>query len=187
VDDIDIVQRVQAGDSESFSLLVDKYHNHLLNFIYHLTGDEKTVEDLGQEVFLSVYRSIRNFDVQRGTPFSAWLFMSARNRCISEIRKRRDKIAVPIDDVSDLRDPRLSAEDMLIDCEQESMLISTLDLLEEPYRSSLLLSLKGDSLEEISLHQQVSVGTVKSRLYRAREWIRQYLRNHPGGNGYERI
>jgi RNA polymerase sigma-70 factor, ECF subfamily len=71
VDDIDIVQRVQAGDSESFSLLVEKYHTHLLNFIYRLTGDEKAVEDLGQDVFLSVYRSIRNFDVKRGTPFSS--------------------------------------------------------------------------------------------------------------------
>lgn len=187
MDDIDIVQQVQAGNSESFSLLVEKYHHHLLNFIYSLTNDEKTVEDLGQEVFLNVYRSIKNFDIQRGTPFSAWLYMSARNRCISEIRKKRDKMTIQIDDVPDLPDSRNSAEDILIDRERKSILVSSLVLLEEPFRSTMLLSLKGDSLKKIALYQQVSVGTVKSRLFRAREWIKQHLNKKPGGNGYERI
>jgi RNA polymerase sigma-70 factor (ECF subfamily) len=71
MDDIDIVRRVQAGDSNSFALLVTKYHRQLLSFIYRLLGDGRFVEDIGQDVFLSVYKSIRNFDLSEGTPFSA--------------------------------------------------------------------------------------------------------------------
>ena len=88
MDDTEIIKNVQAGNNESFSIIVERYHRHLLNFIYRLLGDPQVVEDIGQEVFLSVYKSIRNFDVNRGIPFSAWLFITARNRCISELRKK---------------------------------------------------------------------------------------------------
>jgi len=84
VDDIDIVKRVQAGDRNAFSLLVEKYHRPLLSFIYRLVGDDRSVEDIGQDVFLNVYKSISRFDLSEGVPFSAWLFIAARNRCISE-------------------------------------------------------------------------------------------------------
>jgi hypothetical protein len=66
VEDIDIVKSIQAGDSEMYALLVEKYHRHLLNFIYRLVGNEQLVEDIGQEVFFSVYKSLRSFNVQRG-------------------------------------------------------------------------------------------------------------------------
>lgn len=98
VEDFDIIKRVQNGDVESFSLLVEKYHKRLLNFIHRLVADERIVEDIGQEVFVSVYKSIVNYDLQRGTPFSAWLFIIARNRCISELRKNRDRSFVSIDE-----------------------------------------------------------------------------------------
>lgn len=101
MDDIEIVKSVQAGDIESFSFLVDKYHRHLLNFIYRLVGDEQIVEDIGQDVFLNVYKSIRAFDIQRGVPFSAWLFITARNRCISELR-RKSRSIVSIEDAAEL-------------------------------------------------------------------------------------
>ena len=87
MDDIEAVKRVQAGDSESFSLLVGKYHRHLLNFIYRLVCDEKIVEDIGQEVFFSLYRSIKSFDTSRGIPFSAWS-RSKNSECCPR-RKRR--------------------------------------------------------------------------------------------------
>src|SRR5271157_4188729 len=102
LDDIEAVKRVQAGNSESFSFLVQKYHKHLLNFIYRLMGDERMVEDIGQEVFLSVYKSIRTFNTRRGVPFSAWLFITARNRCISELRKKNRPI-IPIEEAAGLK------------------------------------------------------------------------------------
>ena len=102
MEDIEIINRIKCGDIEAYSVLVEKYHRQLLNFIYRLTGDEKSVEDIGQEVFLSVYLSLQRFDEYRGTPFSAWLFIIARNRCVSQIRERRGRTILPIDDVPDI-------------------------------------------------------------------------------------
>jgi len=74
------------SDVELYSLLVEKYHRRLLNFIYRLVSDERIVEDISQEVFISIYKSIMNYDLERGTPFSTCLFINGRNRCISKLR-----------------------------------------------------------------------------------------------------
>lgn len=187
MDDIDIIKRIKAGDPESFSLLVEKYHKHLLNFIYRLVQDEKIVEDLGQEIFLGVYKSLRVFDEQRGTPFSAWLFMSARNRCISELRKNQKRINIAIEDVGTIAVRERSAEEALIDEERREAIGISLEQLAEPYKSVILLSLRGDSLEEIAVGSGISIGTVKSRLFRAREKMRVLLSERFGGKGYEKI
>jgi RNA polymerase sigma-70 factor (ECF subfamily) len=187
VDDFEIIKRVQNGDVESFSLLVEKYHNHLLNFIYRIVRDEKIVEDIGQEVFLSIYRSLQSFDVRRGTPFSAWLFMSARNRCISELRKNRNKINVPMEDADGLVGRGISPEKAAIDSEQLRAIHASLEQLPEPFKTTILQSLRGESLEEMARKSGVSVGTVKSRLFRAREKLKSFLKEHFGGSGYEGV
>jgi RNA polymerase sigma-70 factor (ECF subfamily) len=166
-------------------LVVEKYHEHLLNFIYRIVRDEKVVEDIGQDVFVSVYKSLETYDERRGVPFSAWLFISARNRNISWIRKSRE--TADIESVADLRDPRKSAEEALIQSERENMIASSLELLPEPYRSSILKSLRGDSLRKIAAEDGVSVGTVKSRLSRGREKIKRFLAEQSGGKDYETI
>lgn len=187
MDDSEIIRRVQSGDSEAFSLLVEKYHRHLLNFIYRIIGDEKIVEDIGQEVFLSIYKSIEHFDVRRGTPFSAWLFMSARNRCISELRKSRGRTAVPLEETGDLAVGERSPEEEAMEGERMEAIRAALEQIPEPFKSSLLRSLKGDSLEEIAQETGVSVGTAKSRLFRARQRMKALLQKHFGGKGYERV
>ena len=187
MDDIDIIQHVRDGDVESFSLLVEKYHKHLLNFIYRLVGDERVVEDIGQEVFLSVYKSIGHFDVRRGTPFPAWLFITARNRCISEMRKSSRRATGWIDDVENIAIQTKSPEEAALDNERLQALYASLEQLPESYKSTLLQSLRGDSLEEMALHAGVSVGTVKSRLFRAREKMKKFLSKSFGGKGYERV
>ncbi len=185
MDDNDIIKAVQKGDTESFSLLVEKYHNHLLNFIYRIVRDEKIVEDIGQEVFLNIYRTLRSFDINRGTPFSAWLFMSARNRCISELRKNRNRRHIPIEDTDGLICRGVSPEDSAIDSERLQAIHDSLELLPEPFKSTVLQSLHGDSLEEMARKAAVSIGTVKSRLFRARDKIKIFLKEHFGGSGYE--
>lgn len=187
LDDIDIIKRIKAGDPESFSLLVEKYHKHLLNFIHRLVRDERIVEDLGQEVFLSVYKSLSAFDEERGTPFSAWLFMSARNRCISELRKNQKRINISLDDAGPVAAHEKSAEEAMAGEERRQAILTSLGRLPEPYKSVILQSLQGDSLEEIALKSGTSIGTVKSRLFRAREKMRVFLHGRFGGKGYERV
>ena len=181
MDDLEIVKKVQFGDSESFSLLVDKYHRHLLNFIYRLTGNEQIVEDIGQEVFLSIYKSIGSFNITRGVPFSAWLFITARNRCISELR-RRNRTTVTIDGMQNLRAREKTPEQTATEDERLSAIHAALEQLPEPYRQTILQSLRGDSPEEIARTNQISRGTVKSRLSRAREKMKLLLEEHFGGN-----
>lgn len=181
MDDTEIIKSVQAGKSESFSLIVDRYHRHLLNFIYRLLGDPETVEDIGQEVFLSVYKSIRNFDVTRGIPFSAWLFITARNRCISELRKKKPR-AASIETISGLSSNEKTPEQSASDGERFLAIHAALEQLPEPYKKTIMQSLRGDSPEEIARNNRISRGTVKSRLWRARQRMKLLLHERFGGN-----
>jgi RNA polymerase sigma-70 factor, ECF subfamily len=186
MDDIEIIKNIQDGDSESFSLIVGKYHKQLLNFIYRLIRDEQIVEDIGQEVFLSIYKSIRSFNLQRGVPFSAWLFITARNRCISELRKKhRQTIAINCMDNLTARDK--TPEQIASDEERFRAIQQALEQLPEPFKHTILESLSGHSLEEIAFKNKISLGTAKSRLFRARERIKMFLHERFGGNYYGRI
>jgi RNA polymerase sigma-70 factor, ECF subfamily len=180
VDDIAAVKRIQAGDSESFSFLVDKYHKPLLNFIYRLVGDQQIVEDIGQEVFLNVYKSIKVFDVGRGVPFSAWLFITARNRCISELRRK--KATLSLEGMKDLSAPAKTPEQIASDKERMLAIHAALEQLQEPFKGTILQSLRGDLMAEIALSNRISPGTAKSRLFRAKEKMRLLLCEHLGGN-----
>ncbi len=180
MDDAYIIRQIKQGDIEAFSILVEKYHRHLLNFVFRLVRDQDIVEDIGQEVFLSVYKSLRDFDEGRGTPFSAWLFITARNRCISELRSRTGKDKISIEDI-DLRSKERSPEELLIGNEERNAIESSLEQLPEPYKSALLNSMRGDSLDEIATRENVSLGTIKSRLFRARKKMKLLLGEYYGG------
>jgi RNA polymerase sigma-70 factor (ECF subfamily) len=181
MEDYDVIRRVKAGDSEAFSLLVEKYHRQLLNFVFRIVRDQTVVEDLGQEVFLSVYKSLKDFDESRSTPFSAWLFIAARNRCLSELRSRGGKEYISIDDMAELRASERSAEEVLISEEDVQALRTSLNQLPEPYRGTILRSLRGASLDAIATEEGISLGTVKSRLFRARKRMRLLLSEYYGG------
>lgn len=185
MEDFEIIKMVKKGDTEAFSLLVEKYHKHLLNFIFRLVGDEQIIEDIGQEVFLSVYKSLKDFDEQRGTPFSAWLFIAARNRCVSELRSRREKVS--LDDMGPIPARGKTVEEMLIENERNAAINNSLEQLDEPFKSTILRSLQGDSMEDIANKDGISVGTVKSRLFRAREKMKMLVKEYFGGKGYEEI
>ena len=182
-----IIEQVKAGNVDAFSLLVEKYHRRLLSFIYRLVGDRETAEDIGQEVFLSIYKGLNQFDETRGTPFSAWLFIAARNRCISELRSRRGKEHVPIEEVVGLVTHEKAADQILIEQERLEALQESLEQLPEPFKGSILASISGMPLNAIAQNEGISVGTVKSRIFRAREMMKLFVRERLGGRSYEGI
>ena len=110
MDDLDIIRQIKNGKADAYALLVGKYHRPLLNFIFRIVDDESMVEDIGQEVFFTVYRSLKDFDESKGTPFSAWLFIATRNRCISFLRERRGRKRVGLEEIATLRDGAKGAE-----------------------------------------------------------------------------
>ena len=187
MEDSRIIQRVQSGDTEAFALLVSRYHRQLLNFIFRLVGDRAIVEDLGQEVFLNVFRTLPGFDPDRGVPFAALLFTVARNRCVSELRRRGKQNFVDLDLIGELPAPCRSGEDILLVRERREAIEYSLRQLPEPYRTTLLRSLEGQSMEEIATGSSVSVGTVKSRLFRARARLKALVEEIFGGKEHERV
>jgi RNA polymerase sigma-70 factor, ECF subfamily len=149
-------------------------------------GESQLVEDIGQEVFLSIYKSIRSFNVQRGVPFAAWLFITARNRCYSELRRKRPP-TVPIKATEILPVNGNTPEQEASEEERIAAIHAAIDQLPEPYKQTILQSLNGDSPEEIARILQVCRGTVKSRLSRARQKMKSLLNASLGGNLYGRL
>lgn len=182
-----IIRLIQNGNVDAFAELVQKYHPNLLAFIYRLVRDPHLTEDIGQEVFLEVYKSLPRFDPDRGTPFSAWLFISARNRCISELRKRGRTESVPLEDFHLVTSATDSAEALLISREAEQAVAASLQQLPEPFRTTLFQSLQGASLHEIAEQFRVTPATVKTRLFRAKERMKLLLKEYMGGVCHERI
>ncbi|ABK16298.1 RNA polymerase sigma factor [Syntrophobacter fumaroxidans] len=184
-----VIARIKNGDTGAFAVLVQKYQGRLLTFIHRMVRDGKIVEDIGQEVFLDVYKSLRNFDETRGTPFSAWLFIAARNRCVNELRKRTGEHCVHIDavDAADLGVDLRTAEHLLLEHERRSALRDSLAKISEPLRKPIFMWLNGGSLAEIAEACGVSPGTVKSRLFRAREKVRVCVQHQAGGKNHDGV
>jgi len=181
-----VIRRIQGGDVDAFAGLVQKYHHNLLAFIHRLVRDPHLTEDIGQEVFLDVYKSLSKFDPDMGTPFSAWLYISARNRCISELRKRGRTESVPLEDYHVITGAADNAEEALIRQEGLDALAASLEQLPEPFRTTLLKSLQGASLDDIASQCGIPQATVKTRLFRAKEKIKQLMKIYAGGVGHER-
>jgi RNA polymerase sigma-70 factor, ECF subfamily len=185
MNDNTIVRLIQNGNTEAFTRLVEKYHRNILSFIYRLVRDPHRTEDIGQEVFLSVYKSLSKFDPEAGTPFVAWLYIIARNRCISEMRSREIGKRMQSDEFHQIPGAEGTAEESLIRHELSQALAESLEQLPEPFRTTLVKSLQGASLHDIARECGIPQATVKTRLFRAKEKIKQLMNGYIGGVGHE--
>ncbi len=176
--DAEIIKRVKAGRVDDFSLLVEKYHSQLLSFIYKIVRDGDVAEDIGQEVFMQIYKSLNQFEEDRGTPFTAWLYITARNEAISALRRRKTPL---VSAQIDSQDYGCSVEQQLIVKEEMELLCSSLTQLPEPYKTTLVRSLQGRSMKEIAKMESVSAGTVKSRIHRAKILLTGLMKNYLQG------
>ena len=186
MDDTTIIRRIQGGDVDAYSVLVHKYHRNLLAFIFRIVRDAHLAEDIVQEVFLKVYKQLPGFDPDQGTPFPAWLYIAARNQCISELRKQDRAEFMPAELLQRIAAEGENAEAALISREEREALAASVTELPEPFRTTILMSLHGASLDDIARRCGVPQATVKSRLFRARERIKFLLKEHFGGIGHER-
>jgi RNA polymerase sigma-70 factor, ECF subfamily len=168
MEDPEIIAKIRNGEVELFRHLVERYQQPLLSFIYSLCRDSFLTEEIGQTVFLSFYRNLHRFDEYRSAPVVAWLFTAARNLTINTMKKERRYTALA-EDSDEWPDNRPGPLDRLIRREERTMFAECLQLLAEPYRTTLMESLQGWSIAEISAKEMILPGTVKSRLARARE------------------
>jgi RNA polymerase sigma-70 factor (ECF subfamily) len=173
IGDAECVKRVQRGDTQSFEILVRRHQNTTFNLIYRFLGDYDEATETAQEVFLSAYKSIQQF---RGDAnFSTWLYRIAFNHASTRRKSLNSKLQreVTLDDELVLVDcgatPETSAERKEIQqCVQQAL--NSLD--GDDAQIILLRDLQDVSYEDIAETLDVPVGTVKSRLHRARQALR---------------
>ena len=175
--DSDVVAAYLAGDRRAFETLVDRYQRRLLNFVYRTIGDRERAEDLVQEVFIRVHRHLHRFDQSK--KFSTWIYTIASNLAKNELRNRSRNPLVLFqtirkDQDGDQRplqfeDAHSRPDDLFRKRHLRELVGWAVAQLPEHHRIVFVLrELEGKTYEEIAEITDCNLGTVKSRLNRAR-------------------
>ena len=176
--DEELVLRVQRGDKSAFDLLVIKYQHKIIQLVNRYVKDPSEAQDVAQEAFIKAYRALGNF---RGdSAFYTWLYRiainTAKNYLVSRSRRSSD-YQVDIQDAEALENaPQLQGmetpERLLLNQEIIDTIKTAIDKLPEEMRTAIMLrEFEGMSYEEIAVAMDCPVGTVRSRIFRAREAI----------------
>ncbi|MGI9141296.1 MAG: sigma-70 family RNA polymerase sigma factor [Gemmatimonadaceae bacterium] len=177
MDDSGVVTAFLGGEERAFEELVVRYQTRLLNFIYRTVGDRERAEDLVQEVFIRVYRHLHRFD--RSKKFSTWAYTIASNLAKNELRNRSRNPLVLFQTVKknwqdedrplEFEDSTTRPDDMYRKRHLRQVVEDSVAKLPEHHRDVFVLrELEGKSYEEIAEITGCNLGTVKSRLNRAR-------------------
>lgn len=181
-----LLEATRTGDEDAFAELVSRYRNQITNYIYRMTSDYDGAVDLTQETFVRVYRAVDRY--QQSHAFSTYIYRIATNLAISELRKRKRRRLVSLNgffqtnDGSEARefnppDERPLPDTELVDTERRVAVQRAIGTLPEKYRAPLILrDVEGRSYEEISRILATTEGTVKSRISRARGFLREKMR-----------
>jgi len=185
-DEAELIRRSQQGELDAFNRIVACYQDQVYNLCLRMLGSPQSAEDAAQEAFISAFRSIKRV---RGGSLRAWLLRIASNACIDELRRLRRRPQQSLDAPSgdddgspalQIADAGEGPEQALIRGELRQALQA--ELLELPHDQRLaivLCDVEGLSYDEIAATMECSVGTVKSRISRARMKLRARLQGRP--------
>jgi RNA polymerase sigma-70 factor (ECF subfamily) len=184
MDESALIQAAQRGDLDAFNTLVLHYQELLFNTARRILGDEELAADATQEAFLSAFRGLMTF---RGGSFKAWLMRTVTNAAYDELRRRKRRPTTALEPGSDdpevpdeprwLADPSLSPEQAAEALELEHAMEHCLQGLPFDYRTVVVMAdIEGLDYSEVAAAVRVPLGTVKSRLARARLRLRECLR-----------
>ncbi|MBI3789835.1 MAG: sigma-70 family RNA polymerase sigma factor [Gemmatimonadetes bacterium] len=184
VDDAELVRNFLAGDERAFREIVTRYQTRLLNFIYRTIGDRERAEDLVQEVFIRVYRHLARFDQTK--KFSTWIYTIASNLAKNELRNRSRNPLVLFQTLTqgwddeerplEFEDPDARPDDQFRKRHLRELIDKFVAELPPHHREVFVLrELEGKSYEEIAEITSCNLGTVKSRLNRARTSFAQLI------------
>jgi RNA polymerase sigma-70 factor (ECF subfamily) len=175
-----LIARARTGDSRAFDDLARREERALYRHAARIVGPGADAEDVVQDAFLSAWRSIRSFE---GTSFRAWLFRIVTNRALDKMRARKRRPELPLEPADDEEvtwaepaSPGPELSDLAASREVLIVVEEALTLVPEDQRAALLLrDVEGFAYEEIALITGVEIGTVKSRIHRARVAVRNTL------------
>jgi RNA polymerase sigma-70 factor (ECF subfamily) len=172
-DEYDLIRRCLEGDTDRFSLLVERYKAMMYSIAYRMLGDQDAANDMAQESFISAYTGLRNF--QYGSKFSTWLYQILMNKCRDYLRSGKNKVSV--DDIAELRtDPGDTPEQSAQAHQLRDAVQKALDGLPPDYREVIVLKhIEELDYDEISKILGASVTALKVRAHRGREMLRKIL------------
>ncbi|MBA2361108.1 MAG: sigma-70 family RNA polymerase sigma factor [Actinobacteria bacterium] len=170
--DFGVLKKAQRGDERAFNLIVRAYETPVYNYVLRLVGDRSLAEDLTQEVFLRVYQGLPRFSLR--CRFTTWLFQVTKNRVLDELRanERRPKTFVALDDA-----PQLEVVDAPVERLEtvDAVWRAVNDLTVDLKMALLLRDIVGLSYTEIADSLEITLATVKWRIYKAREEVQLAL------------
>ncbi|MBN2416574.1 sigma-70 family RNA polymerase sigma factor [bacterium] len=179
------IDRALNGDEQAYHWLLERYKNGIYNLIYQMIKNHEETRDLVQETFIKAFNSLDSYNDKYA--FSTWLYKIAYNHSIDAIRKKKLK-TLPLDRPISLKegdvkpqigDESQSPERNMLLKEKQQMLDNVIEWLPERYREAIILRHKEErSYEEISEILDIPIGTVKARIFRAREMIKKKMREH---------
>ncbi len=182
MNDRELVERARAGDHDAFEQLVQQYERKVYITAHRLMGIDADAMDASQEVFIRVYRFLDTFNAE--SSFSTWLYRITINVCKDMLRRRAVRAELPLEledeengtFVNEISDSTYDPVEIYERAELRQVIRTGIDALPETYKQIILLrDIAGLSYEEIADTLQIEIGTVKSRLSRARERLRNYL------------
>ena len=180
-----LLERAKAGDVAAFEKLIEAYQKKIFNLAYRMTGNFDDAGDMAQEALVRIFKSIANFREQ--SSFSTWVYRITTNVCLDELRKKKNKKVYSLDEEIHAEDGEIQRQIMSDDplpdeiAEKEELkriVNSAINSLPEEQKIVITLrDLQGLSYDEISEVLDCPVGTVKSRINRARQALKNVLMN----------
>jgi RNA polymerase sigma-70 factor (ECF subfamily) len=183
MDEPELIRAAQHGDLDAFNRLVLAYQDNVFNTALRILGDEDLASDASQEAFISAFRGLNGY---RGGSFRAWLLRTVTNACYDELRRRKRRPSIPLEPVNDddeeietprwLADTSMSPEQQVETDELEHAIQHCLEGLPFEFRTVVVLAdIQGLDYVEVAAAVRTPLGTVKSRLARARLRLRECL------------
>ncbi|HEX9597732.1 MAG TPA: sigma-70 family RNA polymerase sigma factor [Anaerolineales bacterium] len=183
MDEIQLIQAAQQGELEAFNHLVTSYQGLAFNVAYRLLGDEASAEDATQEAFISAFRNLHRY---RGGSFKAWLLRIVTNGCYDELRRQKRRPQTELEPESRegeeaaqpgwLADPGEGPQELAERVELNAAIQRCLNQLEDEFRAAVVLvDVQGMDYSEAAQVLKRPLGTVKSRLARARSRLQSCL------------
>ncbi|NQV16720.1 sigma-70 family RNA polymerase sigma factor [bacterium] len=178
--DEELIAEFQAGNENAFVELVDRYKDRLINFVYRFLNDMTDAEDLVQETFLKVYKNKHAY--REIAKFSTWIYTIAGNLARSELRKRKRRKTYTMSDLSYADneftpvDTDKDTEGIVFNSYAGEEILKAIKNLAEPFKTIIILrDIQELSYEDISTILDIPMGTVKSRVNRARLKLQETL------------
>lgn len=185
MDEIALIKSAQNRDLDAFNTLILHYQDSVFNTALRILGDEDQAQDAAQEAFISAFQSINSF---RGGSFKAWLMRTVTNACYDELRRQKRRPTTPLEpetnDGEEIDSPKWLADKNMTPAQKaeadelEHAIQHCLDALPNEFRTVVVLAdIQGMDYSEVATSARVPLGTIKSRLARARLRLRECLRS----------